>query len=53
MEINAANVARRKLFLGSQVSSTKNWMEKNIGELSLLELQEITANAIPVTTKKP
>ena len=42
----------------SQVSSTKNWMKQinkqtnKFGELSTEETQEITGNAIPVTTKK-
>ena len=53
--INATNV---KFFvdskLGSQVSSTKIWMRKNkFGKLSTKEIQEITDNAVPVTTKRP
>ena len=52
MEINAANV---KLLVGSQVSSTKKIDEKRnkFGELSTKEIQEITDNAVPVTTKRP
>ena len=49
MEINVANVAWRKIFLvGSQAPLAK---KENIGELSTEEIQEITDNAIPVTTK--
>ena len=50
MEINAAKVASVgiKLFVRSQVPSAKKF-----GELSTEEIQEITDNAIPVTTEKP
>ena len=53
MEINAANV---KLFVGSQVSSTKKKMDEKInkfGELSTKEIQVITDNAVTLTTKRP
>ena len=39
--------------MGSQVSLTKNWIKKNkFRELFTEEMQEITDNAIPVTTLK-
>ena len=38
-----------KNFVGSQAPSAK---KKKFGELSTEEIQEITDNAIPVTTKK-
>ena len=48
MEINAENVAwRNNFFVGSQAPSAKK-----IRELWTEEIQEITDNAIPVTTKK-
>ena len=51
MEINAVNV---KLFMGSQVSSPKiNEKRNKFGELSTKEIQEITDNAVPETTKRP
>ena len=51
MEINATNV---NFFVGSRVSSTKKKMRKNkLGKLSTKEIQEITDNAVPVTTKRP
>ena len=52
MEINAANV---KWSVGSQVSSTKKTIEKRnkFRELLTKEIQEITDNAVPVTTKRP
>ena len=42
-----------RLFVGSQVSLTKNWMRKKskFGELSTGKMQEIMDNAIPVTTR--
>ena len=48
MEINTANVAWHKIFLWE----VKLRRQKKIGELSTEEMQEITDNAIPVTTKK-
>ena len=53
MEIKAANVARRKLFCGKPSFVDQKLDGKKFGELSILELQEITDNAIPETTKKP
>ena len=52
MEINAANF---KLIVGSQVSSTKKIIEKRnkFGDLLTKEIQEITDNAVLVTTKRP
>ena len=48
MEINASNVAQHKFFWGE----AKYWMKKKkIGDLSTEEIQEITDNAIPVSTK--
>ena len=46
MEINAQMLLGTKFFLGSKVSSTKNWMKKKnkFGELSTEEIQEITDN---------
>jgi len=39
-------------FVGSKASSTKKWIKKSrFGELSTEEIQEITDNAVPVTTK--
>lgn len=50
MQINAANVAR--FFTGGQVASTEKWIkEKKKAGVSTKELQEITDNAVPVTTK--
>ena len=41
-------------FAGSQVSSTKDGLLKDtFSELSTEEMQEITGNAVPVTTKNP
>ena len=42
-----------KIFVGSKVSSTNKWMKQNkFLELCTEEIQELTDNAIPVTTKK-
>lgn len=53
MQINAANVAR--FFTGGQVASTEKWIKKKKKKkkagVSTKELQEITDNAVPVTTK--
>ena len=51
MQINAANVAR--FFTGGQVASTEKWIKKKKEKagVSTKELQEITDNAVPVTTK--
>ena len=53
MEINAANVAWHKMF-GGKLSSVgkKKKKKKKIGELSTDKIQEITDNAIPLTTTK-
>ena len=51
MEINAENVAWHKFFLWE--AKLRRQKGKKIGELSTEEIQEITDNAIPVTTKKP
>ena len=54
MEIDAVNVAWHKIFCGKPSSVGKKSDEKKkIGALSTEEVQEITDNAIPVTTKKP
>ena len=53
MEINAANVAWHKCFFLWEARLRRQKGEKKIGELSTDEIQEITDNAIPVTTKKP
>ena len=53
MEINAGNVARHRIFCGNPSFADKKLDEKKIGELSTEEIQEITDNVIPVTTKKP
>ena len=52
MEINAANV---KLFFAKQSFVDKKMNEKRnkFGELSPKEIQEITDNAVPETTKRP
>ena len=34
------------------VWEAKYWMKKKFGDLSIEEIQEITDNAIPVSTKK-
>jgi len=52
MEINAANVARHKIFCRKTSFVQKKW-EKKIQQLSTEEIHEITDNAVPVTTKKP
>jgi len=54
MEMNAVNVARNKLFRRKPSFVAKKMDEKNrFDELSTEEIQEIMANAVPVTTKKP
>ena len=55
MEINAANVAWHRILGGKPSFFDKKLGEKKnkFCELSTEELQEITDNAIPVTTKKP
>ena len=49
MENNAANVAWHKFFLWD---AKLRRQKKKFGELSTEEIQEITDNAIPVTTKE-
>ena len=48
-----ANVAWHNFFCGKLSFVDIKLDEKKFGELSTKELQEITDNAIPVTTKKP
>ena len=52
MEINAANV---KLFFCEAKFRRQNngWEKDKLGELSTKEVQEITDNAVPVTTEMP
>ena len=47
MEINVANLARHNFFVESQKLDEKHIF----GELSIAQIQKITGNAIPVTTK--
>ena len=51
MEIDAANVAWHKIFLWE--AKLRRQKKSQFGELSTEEIQEITDNAIPVTTKNP
>ena len=75
MAIDAAHVARHKIFCGKPIFVDKKWIKKRLllllhfftsyyilplcnkfyrfGELSTEERQEITDNAIPVSTKTP
>ena len=54
--MNAANVARNKVFCGkpSFVKNKKmDEKKKRFGRLSTEEIQEITDNVVPVTKQKP
>ena len=55
MEMNAANVAWHKIFCGKPSFIDKKFMRKKnkFGELPTEEIQEITDNAVKVTTKRP
>ena len=53
MEITVANVAWHTIFCGKPSFVDKQWMEKEFGELSTEEIQEIRDKAVPETTKKP
>jgi len=60
MEMNAANVVRRKIFCGKPSFAGEKMGEKKKRKerekkkrFSELSTQENTANAVPVTAKKP